>query len=93
MHSSRSPEGKAAKNLIAALDSFSFQDNVLAYMLANSNPHVQKRLFNVLLHCVRIWAQRYDMGIMDDAEVSVLVNSKRILEALERFGVVFTEHD
>jgi hypothetical protein len=87
----RSPEGKAAKAIIDRLNSFEFADNALAYMLANSNIHVQKRLFHVFMHLVRIWAGRYDAGIMDDSEISMLVNSKRIQEALERYGYVFSE--
>jgi hypothetical protein len=89
----RSPEGLAAKALAKALDSFSFKDNVLAYMLANSNIHVQKKLFNVFMHLIRIWAGRYDAGLIDDSEIGMLVNSKRIQDALEKWGYVFTEFD
>ena len=90
----RSPEGLAAKAIAKHLDTFTFQDNVLAYMLANTSPQIQKRLFNTFMHLVRIWAGRYDQGqTMDDAEINMFVNSKRIQESLERYGYVFTEYD
>lgn len=62
-------------------------------MLSNGNNHVQKRLFNLLMHMVRIWAARYETGNYSDDTLDMHVNAKRIQEALERYGYVFTPND
>lgn len=85
----RSPEGRAAKAIVDKLNDYDIQENVIAYALSNANLHIQKKLFNVFMHLVKIWAGRYDAGIIDDTDFGMLVNSKRIQEALERYGYIF----
>lgn len=87
----RSQEGKAATAVIKQLNVLEFHDGAFAYMLSNANTAIQKRLFNTFMHLIRIWAARYDGGIIDDDEMAMFVNSKRIMECMEKWGYAFND--
>lgn len=87
----RSQEGKAAAAVIKQLNVLEFHDGAFAYMLSNANVAIQKRLFNTFMHLVLIWSKRYDGGFIDDEEMTMLANSKRIVECMQKWGYIYTE--
>lgn len=87
----RSPEGKAAKAILDALDKASVNEQAIAYMLYNSPSILHDRLFRVFMWLIRRWAQDYDEGNFDLDNMDTKVQSKRIVEHMERYHVYNVE--
>jgi hypothetical protein len=85
----RSPEGKAAKAVIAALDKAELDEAAIAYMLYNSSRIIHKRLWKIFMHLVKFWASDFDNDDLDPESLNVVVNAKRVHEQMERFGQMF----
>jgi hypothetical protein len=85
----RSPEGKAAKTILTALDKVEMNEAAIAYMLYNSHPIIHKRLWKIFMHLVKFWATDFDNDTLDSESIDVVVNSKRVYEALEQYGQMF----
>lgn len=51
MTAPQSNEGKAARQLANALDTFSFKAPVFAYFMCRNHIEVQRRLFQMFLEC------------------------------------------
>lgn len=85
----RSPEGKAAKSILNALDKVEMDEAAIAYMLYNSHPIIHKRLWKIFMHLVKFWASDYDNDALDSESVNVVVNAKRVHEVMENYGQMF----
>lgn len=85
----RSPEGKAAKAIIAAVDKAEVNEGAIAYMLTNSPTVIHKRLFRIFLHLVHFWATDFDADFFDDESVNLKTDAKRLHETLERYGRIW----
>lgn len=85
----RSPEGKAAKTIIAALDKAEIDEAAIAYMLYGAGPVIHKRLWKIFMHLVKFWATDFDNDDLDKETINVVVNAKRVHETMERFGQLF----
>lgn len=83
----RSPEGKAAKLILAAIDKAEVNEEALAYMLYNSPSILHARLFKVFMALINRWAMDYDTGNMTLDNMDTVTNSKRIVEYMERYNV------
>ena len=85
----RSPEGKAAKAIIAAVDKAEVNEGAIAYMLTNSPNVIHKRLFKIFLHLIHFWATDFDADYLDDESANVKTNAKRIHEVMVKYGQIW----
>lgn len=81
------PEVKASRAILAALDVMDFNSGILAYLLNKAPASVQNRLLEVFVHLIKQWCIEYDSskGFRDD-ELDRLVMARRLLDTLEQYG-------
>lgn len=80
-------EIKSAKALARALDTYSFKAPVFAYFLTRNHIKVQRRVFQILIECIWIWATWYDNNDWDDDEgMNLYAEAKRMQDILKRLG-------
>lgn len=88
----RSPSLRAAEKIIAALNNHDIEPVEVAAFLSFASATIQGMLYKVCLKLLYNWAAQYDSN--DYAPGSdfegVCINAKRIVEAFERKGGMFS---
>lgn len=79
----RTPEGKAAKGMVASLDKVSFNTDIFAYLVASDGgPGLRRRILNVAIGIIRHYASEWESGVSQD-EVSR--DAMRLLDTLRTY--------
>lgn len=79
----RTPEGKAAKGLVASLDKMSFNEGLFAdFTVSEGGPGMRRRILNVALGIIRRYASEWESGVSQD-EVSR--DAMRLMDTLRQF--------
>lgn len=79
----RTPEGKAAKGLVASLDKMSFDTGIFAYLVASDGGQgMRRRILNVAIDIIRHYAGEWESGGSQD-EVSR--DAMRLLDTLRTY--------
>lgn len=82
----QSLERKFSEQMDKALNSFSFQPNLFAFFMTSKHIKVQTAVFNCLMACIDVWAEKYDKGNWDtDEGLALFARAKRVQESLSPY--------
>jgi hypothetical protein len=80
-------EVRLARRFVKLIDTMQpFHASLFAMGITTENGlGIQKRVMEIFLHCIGIWAGRYDSHFLDDESMNLYATARRIQDVLDHY--------
>ena len=79
-------EQRTADALEKGINTLTFNPSLFAHFITSNHIKVQSAVYDILIACIAVWANRYDHDVCDSAEgINLYAKAKRISEHLQGY--------